>query len=889
MTFVEQRSPPNRSDLQGLAKAKFRRPRLSRSIVVRPRLIRALNDAVDCPLVVVTAPAGQGKSTTVSQWLAQIDLPYVWLTLDEHDSDSTAFLTSVVTGLNATFPHRFQASLESLESPAESSPVVLDSIFEELQSLDTPFVLVLDEGDKVRSAFFDSFLIKVAETAPPGQTLVVLTRLPPDLPYHQLMAYEQVTLLRANDLAFTADESREFLNRRLPPGIDPAFVDRLIASAEGWAVGLQLLAASAQDQHQTPHPIDERDLFSDEAVMGYLFSEVLSSQSPAVQQFLLETSLFEIMSPELCNRLTGRQDSARILASLANSNTFTVALDRHGEFYRYHRLFKEALYRTLGEALSREELRGLHGRVSMLLEESSSVEWAADHAIMAEDWDRASVLVHTLLRQWHFEDRLQLIQRWSQRLPENILLGNPELGYWHSWALARLGLAAEAEKAVLAFLEHHDGDEHRWRFKLVFAYLQLLTGNWREGLRVGIPAVQAIPEQQHYDQAIGHFVLSLLLVASGDVAAAQPQVDRGRELIDSSRLKPVWLQGVELTVQGRIQFSRLRVRSALSIFQHVLLLANRTNPQVVQYAHSLHAHASLHQLDLESVQLHCQDALTLAEILGTRIHISPILQTLAEADLLRGNIEAAAEKFGEAISIAETNGVVYQVRDAKARQARFWLDQGLNDLAFHWANGPDVKDREVGDPYRLFDDVIAARVLIAENRPDDAIALAETLLEIAIRDGRGLDEIEVRVILAGALQRADREMEADDHLHSALMLARDESLILSFLQHGSIVAPLLERQRGNPDTGVLVEQVLLRLSHSPAESASDRVRAMLTPRELQVMTAVSLGKSNQEIADEFFISETTVKKHLRNIFGKLQVKSRTQAMAVFRDSAHLFG
>ncbi len=889
MTSAEHRSTDRRSDLQGLAKAKFRRPRLTRSIVVRPRLIRALNDAIDCPLVVVTAPAGQGKSTTVSQWLAQIDLPYVWLTLDEHDSDSTAFLASVATGLNATFPHQFKTVLESLESPAESPPAILDSIFEKVQSLNTPFVLILDEGDKAQSAFFENFLLKVAETDPPGLTLVVLTRLPPDLPYHQLMAYQRIAMLRSSDLAFTHDESREFLSRRLPEGTDPAMVDQLISRAEGWAAGLQLMAVSAQDQRGTSYPTDDTVLESDSTITEYLFSEVLGLQPPEVQQFLLETSLFEIMSPDLCARLTGREDAARILSSLASTNTFTVALDRHGEFYRYHRLFRESLYRSLNRRLTAKDIRNLHGRVSSLFEDSGLTEWALDHAILSEDWSRAIAVARGLLGQWHIEDRLQLILRWSRRFPDHVLFSDPDLAYWHSWSLVRLGRAADAERAVLRAMDVTIDHDTTWQLELVLVYIRLLQGDWRDGLRLGEPAVAAIPEEKPYDRAIGCLVLTLIYVAGGDVSAAQDTLDRGRELIDSTARQPVWMQCTELALQGRIHFYRLRVRNALSMFEHVMLLGKRVNPQVVQYAHLLHAQASLQKLDLETAISQCEQALGLADILENDVHRSPVLQVLSEVDAIRGSPAAAQAKLDEAIRISETQGLTYQTRDAKARLARLWLDQGLNDLAVHWANGVDVKGREIGDPNRILDDLIVARVLITDNRPEKAIELLQTMLDFAIRQGRAMNEIDVRIVLATALERAGRSEEADRQLLQALSLARDESLMLGFFQHGRLIAPLLQRQSGNPEASSFVGQVLHRLASCQPKTRNNHNLELLTPRETQVMTAVSLGRSNQEIAAELFISEATVKKHLRNIFEKLQVKSRTQAMALYRDSTDLPG
>src|SRR5205823_10882477 len=324
-------------------------PRLRPNVVSRPRLIERLNEGLHRNLTLISAPAGFGKTTLVSEWVASCDRQVAWLSLDEGDSDPTRFLTYLVAALRTIAPTLGEGVLGALQSPQPPPPeAMLTALLNDLTTIRDHLVLVLDDYHVLDAKAVDHALTFLLEHLPPQMHLVIATREDPQLPLARLRARGQLTELRAVDLRFTPTEAAGFLNQGMGLNLSAEDITALETRTEGWIAGLQLAALSMQGQQDTTSFITSFT-GSHHFVLDYLVEEVLGQQSERVQTFLLRTSILDRMSGPLCDAvvLDPAASGRETLDYLERASLFLVPLDNERRWYRYHHLFAELLRQRL--------------------------------------------------------------------------------------------------------------------------------------------------------------------------------------------------------------------------------------------------------------------------------------------------------------------------------------------------------------------------------------------------------------------------------------------------------------------------------------------------------------------------------------------------------------
>ncbi|MEP6986545.1 MAG: hypothetical protein ABI970_13150 [Chloroflexota bacterium] len=414
------------------------------NVVARQHLIERLNEGLHGKLTLVSAPAGFGKTTIVSEWVAGCERPVAWLSLDEGDNDLTRFLTYLVNALQTISPTIGVAMLGLLQS-AQPAPTesMLTALLNEISTISDNFLLVLDDYHVIDAAPIDHALTFLLEHLPPQMHLVITTRDDPRLPIARLRARGQLTELRAADLRFSLSEAAQFLNQVMRLDISAADIATLETRTEGWISGLQLAALSVQG-HQDVSEFIRAFAGDNHYIVDYLVDEVLERQPEPIRSFLLQTAILDRLNGSLCDAVTGQQESNTRLETLERGNFFVVPLDDKRHWYRYHHLFADVLYAHL-MAERPNEVPALHRHASEWYEHHGLVADAISHALAAKDFESAADLVEVAMSDLRRNRQDATLLGWLKALPDTVLQYRPVLSANYGGVLLASGQLENVE------------------------------------------------------------------------------------------------------------------------------------------------------------------------------------------------------------------------------------------------------------------------------------------------------------------------------------------------------------------------------------------------------------------------------------------------------------
>jgi len=484
-------------------------PPIRPELVSRPRLIERLNEGLHRKLTLVSAPAGFGKTTLLSEWVHPhpVDFrslrdfgsrqgegqPIAWLSLDEGDNDPVQFLNYLISALQQVdegIGQTVQNILQSPQLPPAGSLVTL--LINDITASATALTLVLDDYHFITSDSVHQVVQFLLENQPPLMHLAISTREDPRLPLPRLRARSQVTEIRERDLRFTAEEAATFLDQTMGLPLSPEAVQALESRTEGWIAGLQLAALALKEDPENAEAFIAAFTGDDRYIVEYLVAEVLQRQPEAMRDFLRQTAILDRLTASLCNAVTGREGSQMILDQLAGSNLFLIPLDRRREWYRYHRLFAEALRSTL----DKEERKLLHRRAMRWYETHGPMSSAVRHALaytsVSRNPDDAERLIRLAAEEVIFSGGMLTVRGWLDALPDERVRANGELATYKGWVLALTGDIALAE-------EYADAAETRLRQASPDPAEEPAMGL---GKLLALRSFLAVFSQQDYEEAI---------------------------------------------------------------------------------------------------------------------------------------------------------------------------------------------------------------------------------------------------------------------------------------------------------------------------------------------------------------------------------------------------
>jgi LuxR family maltose regulon positive regulatory protein len=454
-----------------LLATKLHQPSLPPKRVQRLLLIQQLNEglAAGRQITLISAPAGFGKTTCISEWVNALDRwPVTWLSLDPADDDPGRFFAYFVAALqkvNANLGQEIEGVLRSGQLPP--SEVISATLINDILALEGRFLLILDDFQVIQDRFILQVLEKLVANLPQPLHLVLLTREDPPLPLARLRANNQLTEIRARDLRFTRGDAECFLNEVLGLSLSQADIASLEDKTEGWIVGLQLAGLSVRDWAD-PSSFIASLSGSHRFILSYLTEQVLSQQPEEIQRFLLQTSILDKLNGDLCNAVTGRSDGRALLERLFNANLFLIPLDDEGHWYRYHHLFADLL-RDLQDALQKDETAELHRRASHWYAQAGMASDAIQHALVAEDYAMAVDLLERHAMGMIMQGYAKTVNGWVQAIPAEWSSQSPRTHLALAWMHILRGAYAQVspylERSQAAFagsqVEPHLGEEKR--------------------------------------------------------------------------------------------------------------------------------------------------------------------------------------------------------------------------------------------------------------------------------------------------------------------------------------------------------------------------------------------------------------------------------------------
>lgn len=896
--FQEQNKP--------LLQTKLFIPPIRTDRVSRTHLLEKLTTSQDKPLILVSAPAGYGKTTLASSWLQSVKTASSWLSLDEADNDPIIFLQDLTAALRIMLPSfsiDLSSALHGLQ-PEVFQPL-MNLLINTLSQSEIAFTLVLDDVHAVHSQPVLDILTYLVEHLPPGMHLMLLTRTDPPLPLARLRARNQLVELRAEQLRFTCEEVSSFLNGIMGLHLSMDEVAAMEKRTEGWVAGLHLAALSMQGR-QDASSFVSAFTGSHLYIVDYLTDEVLQRQTEEVRSFLLRTSILNRMCGPLCEAVCPSPlqipgSGQAMLETIEGLNLFLIPLDDQRHWYRYHHLFADMLIRRL-ERADPTLVPDLHRQASLWYEQNGILLEAIGHSLAAEDKQRAALLVadngcNLLMRGEGFTllKMIDAVQSFAQM--------HPWLAALKAWALALTGHLDEVELALQRSESLIPANiEMTFEIKVMLgtiasirAHLSNELGESLSAAEHARKALELLPADNDFSCSLRGVAVSILGEATrmnGDLTASRQAYLQARqigqaarnpymELIANSSLADVMMEQGELHQAARIYSDCLRV--AVPPDGQILPLAMSAYMGMGKIAYEWNR--------LEEAAQYFRAVIELSQQWSDFFMLARGYLLLARLERVRGNSLQAGEAFqaGERVFHSQTftdlqstwlycmlgNGWLTEGKPEKA--ASIWKMLGISSESMMSLAETRMQQEPV--PFFLL------RLLLAQGDYAGALAIIEHLLPVAKKVQQNRRLIELLILQALAFQGEKHPVQALNTVVRALSLAQPEGFTRMFLDFGEPLVKLLYQVKSHQMNGYASE--LLEAWGKPAgeehKLPAQTLIEALTQREIEVLNLIKDGASNQEIADRLVISLPTVKRHISNIYTKLGAKSRTQAVSLGRE------
>ncbi len=855
-------------------------PKPRPKIVTRPHLIAQLNEGLYRKLTLISAPAGFGKTTLLSQWIPTSLRCVTWLSLDSEDNEITRFWAYFISSLQGLRSDLGAAALKLLQSP-QDPPInsVLMTLINDITTFPDDFAMVLDDYHLIDSTAVDNALTFLLEHMPPQMHLVITTREDPNLPLSRLRARGQLTELRIADLRFTPSEAVEFLNQMMGLTLSSAEITALENRTEGWIAGLQLaaLAMLAMRGQKDTTSFIQSFTGSHHFVMDYLVEEILQLQSERIQTFLLRTSILERLCGPLCDAvvLDSSISGQETLEYLEQANLFIVPLDNERRWYRYHHLFAELLrHRSSAASSGDAEIRvnELHIRASQWFEDNGFEIEAFQHAAAAHDVARAERLMEGKGMPLQFRGAMIPVMNWLASLSRAELDARPSLWVTYASALTMGGQQINRVKEMLQAAEA----------ALAIATMDESTRDLI-GQIASIRAMLAIPENQvetmvtqshraleylHPDnlplRTTATWTLGYAYQLQGDRAAAVRAYTETIPISQASGNTMITIGAA--TSLGQVRESENQLNLAAEAYRSALQWAGDPPLPAACEAHLGLARIFYQWNDLETAQQHAQQSLELAQQMENVDTPAVSWVILGLLKLARGDADGATVLLSKAELFLRQHVSARRMPEVAAARVLTLLRQG--DLAA----AADLAETH-GIP------TSQARVYLAKGDPSQALAVLEPLrVEADSRDWQD-ERLKVMVLRAIALHAQGEKDRAVQVLSEALSLAEPGGFIRLFVDEGPPMAALLQETARYGNVSNYVGQLLDAFGKAVVKTpVAQHLIEPLTERELEVLRLLATYLKGPEIARELMVSLNTLRTHTKNIFNKLGVNNRQAAV-----------
>lgn len=871
-------------------------------VVLRPHLLERLNEdlrqnqGLGRKLTLISAPAGFGKTTLISEWVAGLEQPATWLSLDEGDNDPTRFLSYLVAALRTIVADIGEGVLGVLQSP-QLPPIesILIPLLNEITATPDDFVLVLDDYHVIDanpvdvSTSVDDALTFLLDHLPPQMHLVIVTREDPNLPLARLRACDQLTELRITDLRFTSSEAAEFLNQVMDLALSAEDINVLETRTEGWIVGLQLAAISMQG-HKDANSFIKSFSGRHHFVLDYLVEEVLLQQSESVQTFLLQTSVLDRLCGPLCDAvcsygietLDTSVSGQETLEYIEQNNLFLVPLDNERRWYRYHHLFadllRQRLYQSTNSSIGDEEGVGvaeLHTRASEWYENNGLEIEALEHAAAANDIERAERLVEGDGVPLHFRGAGTYVLNWLEALPETVLNARPSLWVMYASTLMFVGQHTaveqklQAAETALQVVELDDKiTDLLGRIAAIRATLAVIQNDVETIIAQSLCAQEHLHPDNLIFCTIATWALGVAHQLKGDRLAAS------QAFTETIAIGGDTIYTIAATINlGQIHESDNQLSLATRTYKNGLDLAGDPPHPIACEACLGLARIYYEWNDLDTAQQYGQQCLKLIQQMENVDSFASYGIFLAHLLLAQDNVSGAVTVLAEAEAFVHEHNFTFRLPQVAEAQVLTLLRQGDLATAASLAQKHELP-------------LSQARVALTQGDLATALAMLEPLRRQMDAQTWRDERLKLLILQAIAYHMHGEKKKAVQQLVDVLALAEPEGYIRIFVDEGLPMEHLLSEATARGIMPDYVSKLLAVFEAEKKKSVSPPAQALIDPlseRELEILILIAAGMKNKEIAEQLFISLNTVLYHIKNIYSKLGVNKRTLAIIKARE------
>jgi LuxR family maltose regulon positive regulatory protein len=895
-----------------LLTSKLTPPAVSRYSVDRTSICDQVFLAFDSKVVLIRAPAGFGKTTVMAQlWdrYRKEGTAVAWLNLDEADNDLPRLLSYLLVALNQQASPDAAPNVVDVDTIASADTdtdtrasfdpgYVLSQLALKLRLRDAPFVLFLDEVEVIRDATVLAFIKQMTMRLPHNARLVLGSRTFPDIGLGKLRAHGELFEVVPEQLRFSADEAGVFLTERRGLALRPEQVQKLVRSTEGWATALWLASVALERRTNTD------DLMSGlagsaTAVAEFLAEDVMSGQPQDVRDFLLKTSILSQFDAPLCDAVCGREDAAELLQRLERDSLFVSVVDDQQRLYRYHSLFRDFLRSQLAKH-SPDIMPTLHRAAADWFLRAGRPIPAIDHALETHDLGFIMPLLEKHAEGLLNQGRLRLLTRWLEKFPEPVK-ASPHLRLLHIWAV-NLTRGPEEALALVEQIVPADlaGGAALAQYHAMQPTLLAMRDRIDESFELGLERMKLVKPEHGFPYAILSQTLAVDSMMLGQFADARRYVDQARAA-SSGRASALQI-GLAGSINGAIDLMQGRLKQALV---ELRLAAGLAGDDIFQIGNRnvlsgvLLAEAYYEAGEWKRAEELLASFLPLAQILGLpdqlivahsllfRIYEQQndpdrMLETLTQLELLGHRL--GLPRIIASARVERSAGLLMRGDAAGAREQLQRADDTLN-----WE---EVSSRSYIANDKLTLSIGRLRWMVRSGEASAALSLIKKDLAVALAGQRNRRALKLRILLAEALEVVGQHNLAMRTLFKATESSAQEGFVSIFLEEGERVQEmlrgvLLNRQSetgyvaGDPLNAYLTKMTAVH-APSPPSAPSHAAEETLTRKEIQILELLGHGFSNDAMAEKLFVSESTVRTHLRRINTKLRATNRMHALAIAR-------
>lgn len=850
---------------------KLHPPQIYSSTLLRPRLFHLMEDYQSYRLIVVSAPAGYGKSTLLTMWGKRAATVMAWVSLDDMDNDVLRFWSTLVESLMKVTANPLRRSVSVIHLGGQLAlDALVNALISDLKEYEQDIVMVLDDYHLIKDASIHRSVEYLIKHLPGHVHLVIVSRNSMPFSISRLRVQGKVLEIGVPELTFTADEVEHFYRDILHMDIPEETLNRVMQLTEGWVSGLQL-AAMAMQGSKNPSDIFARFGGAHQLVAEFLNDEVLHAESEVVQTFLLETSILNRMTESLCIAVTGIQESGAILRHLHATNSFLIPLDEERVWFRYHHLFSDFLRHRLVQA-GTHQVHQLHRRAAGWFQAQGFMSEAVDHAIQGEDFSFAVDILESNCAKLLHAGELHILLHWFEQIPHPTLKAHPLAKILHGWVLTllqdfnpALQVVAEVRESLSSQPQTAFVEELALELDVLRGYIALMQG--------------------HATIAIESFQASVA---------------------KTTRYSKFFLQGVNLnTGEPFVLPSRLGMRghlkSAFQLYTELRQIWKHSGLAILGYGSVALGELYYEWNQLDELDYFIPRGMELGKTVQDPGILVPLHLLHAKYLRVRGMTEEMWQSVNELQTWLDTSALNGHWDDIVAAfKVRLSIEQNRADEVLLWI---DVNREKQHQPVAAVGEyclITLARALIYTRQWKSASRLLSKLLHSAETQERLTSKIEVSLLQTIASGAQNDETTAMDTLRRAIRWGMTENYHRTFLDEGEALVHWL-RKLVTDRCNITREEygyarglvATFEKSKLPHDNWMDKTRQAfsdpqssyvepLTNREKDILSAISVGLTNADIAKQLGLSVGTVKLYAHNVFGKLGVKNRTQAVVKAR-------